>query len=164
MAITRLADLPIREREPLDLLALTVERLHVDHDWAGFGWTWVDGLELAAPGQSLVLPRALVLALHSADEQVDADDIELELDVDGEIVRAPLSKLLAVHLPLLPAAPELVLALCNPAGVTVRRPAVAAGRIHYARGDVTSWLDRDANGGEHIRLSAQRWSIAAGEP
>jgi hypothetical protein len=105
-----------------------------------------------------VLARALVLALHSADEQVDPDDIELELDVDGEVVRAPLSKVLAVHLPLLPAAPELVLALCNPAEVVVRRPPLVSGRIHYARGDVTSWLDRDADGGEHIRLAARSWS------
>lgn len=161
MAITRIADLPIRQREPLDLLALTVERLCVDRDWAGFGWAWVEPLELAAPGRpSIVLPRALVLALHSADEQVDADDVELELDVDGEVVRAPLSKVLAVHLPLMPTAPELVLALCNPAEVAVRRPALATGRIHWARGDVTSWLDRDADGGEHIRLAAREWNVS----
>jgi hypothetical protein len=159
MPITRIADLPIRHREPLDLLALQDERLAPDDDWAGFGWAWVEHLELAAPAQpSIVLARALVLALHSADEQVDADDIELELDVDGVIVRAPLSKVLAVHLPRLPDAPELVLALCNPAEVVVRRPALASGRIHYAHGDVTSWLDRDADGGEHIRLAAHRWS------
>ncbi|HET6583539.1 MAG TPA: hypothetical protein VFG69_08825, partial [Nannocystaceae bacterium] len=81
-----------------------------------------------------------------------------EFDVDEEIVRAPLSRVLVVHLARLPRADDVVLALCNPAGVTVRAPAGIAGRIHYGRGDVTSWLDRDSH--EHIRLAAHRWSIA----
>ena len=171
MPITRLADLPIVEREPLDLLALADgERLAVDRDYAGYGWAWIDGLELSAPARpSLRLGRALVLALHSADEQVDGDDIELEFEVpthqgpvDGpiEVVRAPLSRVLAVKLPTLPRFDALVLALCNPARVAVRMPAGSAGRIHYGLGDVTSWLDRDADGREHIRLAARGWAIA----
>jgi hypothetical protein len=161
MPITRLADLPIVEREPLELLALRHERLAVDRDYAGFGWAWVDGLELSAPARpSVVLPRALVLALHSADEQVDDDDVELEFEVGAEIVRAPLSRVLAVKLPALPSFDELVLALCNPGRVAVRSPAGTAGRIHYGLGDVTSWLDRDADGREHIRLAARSWAIA----
>jgi hypothetical protein len=161
MPITRLADLPIPQREPLDLLALADERLAVDRDYAGYGWAWVEGLELSAPARPpVLLPRALVLALHSADEQVDADDVELELDVGTEVVRAPLSRLLAVKLPELPRFDELVLALCNPSRVAVRSPAGATGRIHYALGDVTSWLDRDADGREHIRLGARSWAIA----
>ena len=162
MPITRLAELPIHEREPLELLALTHERLAVDRDYAGFGWAWVEGLELSAPARpSLRLPRALVLALHSADEQVDPGDVELEFEVGAEIVRAPLSRVLAVQLPLLPRFDDLVLALCNPARVAVRSPAGTFGRIHYGLGDVTSWLDRDADGPERIRLVARGWALAA---
>jgi len=167
MPITRLAELPIHEREPLELLALTHERLAVDRDYAGFGWAWVDGLELSAPARpSLFLSRALVLALHSADEQVDSGDVELEFEVEAEIVRAPLSRVLAVQLPSLPRFDDLVLALCNPGRVAVRSPAGGQpglrtrGRIHYGLGDVTSWLDRDADGREHIRLAARGWAIA----
>lgn len=159
MPISRIADLPIHEREPLDLLALTDERLAVDRDYGGFGWAWVDGLELSAPARpSLWLPRALVLALHSADEQPDADDVELEFEVDGEIVRAPLSKLLAVQLSRLPPSDDVVLALCNPNDAPVRVPVgVVDRRIHYAFGDVTSWLDHDRDETQHIRLTARRW-------
>jgi hypothetical protein len=170
MPITRLADLPISEREPLELLALADdERLAVDREYAGYGWAWIDGLELSAPARpSVILPRALVLALHSADEQVDPDDVELELEVGAEIVRAPLSRVLAVKLPTLPRFADLVLALCNPSRtkvrwptrVAVRMPSGSLGRIHYGLGDVTSWLDRDADGGEHIRLAARSWAIA----
>lgn len=163
MPITRLADLPIHEREPLDLLALTDERLAVDRDYAGFGWAWVDRLELSAPARpSVWLPRALVLALHSADEQPDPDDVELEFEVDGEVVRAPLSRVLAVELARLPRSDDVVLALCNPGDATVRVPVGVVGRekgtrIHYGLGDVTSWLDHDRDGTEHIRLTARRW-------
>jgi hypothetical protein len=163
MPIARIADLPITEHPPLDLLALTEERLAPDVDYAGFGWTWIDSLELSAPARpSVVIPRALVLALHSAevDNDPDAHDIELEFDVDGALFRAPLSRVLEVHLPRLPGAADVVLALCNPEDIVVRAPVGAVGRIHYALGDVTSWLDRDQGGGERIRLAAKRWSIA----
>ena len=159
MAITRLADLPLVRRDPLELLALRTDRLAPDREYAGFGWAWVQDLELAAPARpSLLLSRALVLALHSADEQVDTGDIELEFDVTGQLVRAPLSRVLAVKLPDLPPAGEIVLALCNPAGTIVTAPQQT--RLHYAIGDVTSWLDRDEGGGEHVRLSARRWLLA----
>lgn len=162
MAITRLTDLPLVRKDPLDLLALNAERLAPDREYAGFGWAWVHDLELAAPARpSVVLPRALVVALHSADEQVDTDDIELEFDLAGDLVRAPLSRVLAVKLPELPPTEDIVLALCNPAGTIVTTPTSVLGtRLHYAFGDVTSWLDRDEHGGEHVRLSARRWLVA----
>lgn len=162
MSITRLADLPLPSRDPLDLLALQIERVAPDRDYAGYGWAWVDELELSAPARpSVVIPRALVLALHSADLQPDDVDIELEFELDDAIVRAPLSAVLDVVLGKLPRADDLVLALCNPQNTCVRAPAgFASMRLHYADGDVTSWLDRGADGREHIRLAARRWSIA----
>jgi hypothetical protein len=162
MPVTRLADLPLARAHPLDLLALRSERLAPDREYAGFGWAWVSDLELAAPARpSVVLPRALVLALHGADEQVEPDDIELGLELPGQLVRAPLSRVLAAKLPGLPAAAEIVLALCNPARTIVAAPpALRGARLHYAWGDVTSWLDRDEDGGEHVRLSGRRWLVA----
>jgi len=163
VTITRLADLPLPQREPFELLALQIERLAPDAEHAGFGWAWIEDLELAAPARpSVVLPRALVVALHSADEQIDADDIELELDLGNQIVRAPLSRVLEAKLADLPPADDIVLALCNPGHVAVPRPAGLGGaRLYFASGDVTSWLDRDADGDEHIRLSARTWKVAA---
>jgi len=166
MAITRLADLPLSSRDPLDLLALQHERVAPDRDYAGFGWAWVDELELAAPVRpSVWLPRALVLALHSADEQPDDGSIELEFELPDNIVRAPLSAVLDVALGKLPRADDIVLALCNPRNATVRAPAgFASVRLHYAHGDVTSWLDRGADDREHIRLAARRWFVAPPAP
>ncbi|HWB77021.1 MAG TPA: hypothetical protein VG755_18765 [Nannocystaceae bacterium] len=162
MAIARIADLPLPEREPLELLALDVDRDAPDADYAGFGRAFIDDVELAAPDRpSARLSHALVIALHSADEQRDRDDVELLFELPGESVLVPLSKWLAAVLPSLPAADEVVLALCNPNRVPIAVPADATHpRIHYAHGDVTSWLDFDAGGGHHVRLSARRWCIA----
>jgi hypothetical protein len=161
VAIARIADLPLPEREPLELLALEHDRSAPDVDYAGFGRAWIEGLELAAPDRpSLVLPRALVIALHSADEQPEGDDVELLFELAGQSVLVPLSKWLDALLPGLPAADDVVLALCNPNRVGIAAPLDAKHpRIHYALGDVTSWLDFDAHGRGHVRLSARRWCV-----
>jgi len=162
MAIARIADLPLPEREPLELLALDVDRDAPDADYAGFGRAFIDDVELAAPDRpSTSLARALVIALHSADEQPERDDVELLFELPGESVLVPLSKWIAAVLSSLPPADEVVLALCNPNRVAIAVPADATHpRIHYAHGDVTSWLDFDAQGRGHVRLSARRWCIA----
>jgi hypothetical protein len=162
MAIERIADLPLPERAPLELLALDVDRGAPDADYAGFGRAWLDDVELAAPDRpSTTLARALVIALHSADEQPDRDDVELLFELPDQSLFVPLSKWIAAVLPSLPAADDVVLALCNPNRVAIAVPTDPAHpRIHYALGDVTSWLDFDAPGRSHVRLSARRWCIA----
>ncbi len=162
MAITRIADLPLPEREPLELLALVDDRTEVDVDYAGFGWAWLDDVELAtSDGASVLLRRALVVAVHSADEQPEGEDIELLFELPGQSVLVPLSKWLPVALPRLPPADDLVLVLCNPKHVPLgRSPSAAHPRIHYALGDATSWLDFDERGHGHVRLSATRWQLA----
>lgn len=162
MAIERIADLPLPERDPLELLALDVDRRAPDADYAGFGRAFIDDVELAAPDRpSVSLPRALVVALHSADAQPDGDDVELLFELPDESVLVPLSKWIAAVLPCLPAADDVVLALCNPDRVAITVPRDGSHpRIHYALGDVTSWLDFDAQGRGHVRLSARRWCIA----
>jgi hypothetical protein len=162
MTIARIADLPLPEREPLELLALQSDRGVPDRDYAGFGWSWLDRVELAAPDRPSVFVRsALVVALHSADEQPEAGDVELLFELPGQSVLVPLSKWLPAVLPRLPAADDLVLSLCNPARVTVTLPpGLPHGSVRYALGDVTSWWDADEAGG-HVRLSARRWCVAA---
>jgi hypothetical protein len=166
MAITRIAELPLPEREPLELLALAGDRLAPDHDYAGFGWAWVDAVELAAPDRPPVwLRRTLLLALHSADEQPEHGDIELLFELPDQSVLVPLSRWMPAALPGLPAADELVLVLCNPGRVVpALPPGLPQRRVHYALGDVTSWWDPDDDGGGHVRLSARRWCVAAPGP
>ena len=58
---------------------------------------------------------------------------------------APLSAFLAVWLPRIRGDERaVVLALCNPHEALIRGPAASAGApLHYALGDVESWLDPD---------------------
>lgn len=162
----RLAEVPLPRHEPLRLLDLHERRERPEHDYEGYGWALVDELVLeAADGTRRVLEGALVLALHSADEQVPGAELELELDlVDpaGEelTVLAPLRPFLDAHLGGLPPAPaDVVLALCNPIATPVARPAalLPSRRLHYAHGDVTSWLDVYDDGTQRIRLHADSW-------
>lgn len=169
-----LAELPFERDEPLALLGLRpgpdgVWKREPDHDYAAFGWSEVDALVLEADdGLRTTVGPALVLALHSTDEpSPDAGVIELELDVllDPEpiTIRAPLDRFLDAWLPRLPAkAPHVVLALCNPLDLDLARPAALGGRIlHYAYGDVLSWLDHDDDPRDlelgRIRLHAHSW-------
>jgi hypothetical protein len=170
-----LAELPFVETDPRSLLNLRpgpdgAWRPEPDHDYAGFGWAQLDAIVLeAGDGSRRVVGPALVLALHSTDEPSPAAGvIELELDLafegvlDPLVVRAPLDRFLDVWLPRLPATtPHVVLALCNPLHLAPARPAALGGRtLHYAHGDVLSWLDHDDAGDPaagRIRLHAPTW-------
>jgi hypothetical protein len=160
LALT-IAELPFHERPVLELLNLVGERDAPDPGYAGYGWARVPGVWLGDGADDREAGRfiadALVLALHSADDAEPlADDIELEFDLpDGSSVLVLLSQFLARWLPKLPRASAIVLALCNPQHSTPRAPAGATAPIHYALGDVTSWLDRDR--GDRIELIAGSW-------
>src|SRR5262249_40390109 len=110
----------------------------------------------------IVLPRALVVALHSADDQPEGDDVELLFELPDQSVLVPLSKWIPIVLPTLPPSSELVLALCNPRAVRIGAPTSPGHAVvHYALGDVTSWLDYpDGLPDGRVRLSARRWCIA----
>ncbi len=155
-----IADLPFHERPIRELLHLEGERATPDHDYAGYGWARVPEVWLGvddAGERGELVADALVLALHSPDDAEPlTDDIELELDLpDGSSVLVLLSQFLATWLPRLPRARAIVLALCNPHGAVPRAPAGETTPIHVARGDVTSWLDRDR--GDRIELCADAW-------
>jgi hypothetical protein len=164
-----LSEIAFEREEPLALLGLRpgldgVWRREPDFDYARFGWAEAAAILLEAEdGSRRVVGPALVLALHSTDEpSPDAGVIELELDVQAEpeplAVRAPLDRFLDIWLPRLPAtAPHVVLALCNPLRLDPARPAALAARqLHYAYGDVLSWLDHDDDP-PRIRLHAHTW-------
>lgn len=157
MALT-ITELPFHERPVLELLNLVGERAEPDPGYAGYGWARVPRVWLGGrAGAGRFVSDALVLALHSPDDAEPlGDDIDLELDLpDGSSVLVLLSRFLATWLPKLPRASAIVLALCNPQRATPRAPAGATAPIHYARGDVTSWLDRDR--GDRIELIAESW-------
>lgn len=182
-----LAELPFRRDEPLALLGLVPGpdgqwRSEPDHDYGGFGWAEVEALVLEGDdGSRRTIGPALVLALHSTDEPSPDDgviELELELhdvgpDVEAEpeanpsasdpaeplVIRAPLDRFLDVWLPRLPAsAPHVALALCNPLHLDPARPAsLGARNLHYAYGDVLSWLDHQGDRPASIRLRAHAW-------
>jgi hypothetical protein len=173
-----IAELPFRERRAIELLHLE-EPGEVDLSYAGFGWARMDAIWLlddrlrtpsgsaARPGGAGACDRehcvedALVLALHSADDgEPLADDIELEFELapnDSVLVLA--SAFLAKWLPRLPRTREIVLAMCNPHRATLAIPSEVP--IHYAQGDVESWLGRagvcDLDRGTRIGLRAANW-------
>lgn len=156
MAVTKIADIPFVERDTLEVLALDVDRVSPDADYAGFGWTRVDRVLLTAPQRpDVVVDDAIVVALHSADEQPEDGDLDLLFEIGDESLVVGLSRWLPHMLAQLPAQRPVVLALCNP-----RRVAIAseAAVLHYAYGDVTSWLDPDP-GGPQLRLTARRWLV-----
>ncbi len=155
MSALTIADLPFRERPAHELLHLVDDRDLPTRDYAGYGWAQVDELWLAVgddDGERVT--DALVLALHSADDgELFADDIELEFELpDRAAVTVLASDFLARWLPRLPPARAIVLALCNPHGATLRRPAGIVVPIHYARGDVASWRE-----GDMVLLTAESW-------
>lgn len=167
-----LAEVPLPRLDPLVLLNLQPDAqgrrlVRPDHDFEGYGVAVARGLVLESDdGTREELPAALVLALHSADEQPEGPGIELELDVPdpagGEAltILAPLDAFLRAHLPMLPdEPPEVVLALCNPRSASVERPESLGTlrRLHYAHGDVLSWLDLYDDGRTQIRLRAHSW-------
>lgn len=151
----KIAELPFHERPVHQLLHLEVDRELPSRDYGGFGWARVDRLWLAVgeePGRRV--DDALVLALHSADDSdALANDIELELELPARPVSVLASAFLARWLPMLPDAPAIVLALCNPHRATLRRPIGAKVPMHYGLGDVASWRESD----DRIILTAESW-------
>lgn len=168
-----LAELPFDRYEPLALLGLRPGpdgrwRREPDPDYAVFGWAEADAVVLESDdGTRQRVEPVLVLALHSTDEPAPDDAvIELELDLPDPagvaaplVVRAPLDRFLAAWLPRLPQAPpHVVLALCNPRRLDpARPPELGARTLHYAHGDVLSWLDAHDGAPSEIRLHAPTW-------
>jgi hypothetical protein len=163
--IRTLAEIPFRSREPLDLLNLREERATPQEDYTGFGHCRVDVVWLEdAAGRRVPVRDALLLALHSGDlGAARPDDVELEFFVDevapGYSVTALLSTFLSARLDELRRDERaIVLAMCNPHRAAIARPPVAgATPLHYALGDVESWMDPD---GPRLRLRADEWRRA----
>jgi hypothetical protein len=170
-----LAEIPFEREDVLELLGLRpgsdgAWRREPDLDYARFGWAEAQTLVLEEDDEGRrVIGPALVLALHSTDEPSPDEaviELEFELDLDDEpeplVIRAPLDRFLDVWLPRLPAAaPHVVLALCNPLRHDPARPAaLGTRRLHYAHGDVLSWLDHiDGEEPPSIRLRAPTWHM-----
>jgi hypothetical protein len=155
----KIAELPFHERPVLELLNLLGGRSTPDHDYAGYGWARVGKVWCVGAANAYSVDDALVLAIHTADDAgAIAGDIELEFELpDHPPVSVLASAFLERWLPVLPRASAIVLALCNPHRATLVRPAAVTVPVHYALGDVTSWLDHD-DGGERIELVADSWS------
>jgi len=160
MTIRRIADIPFGRRELLELLALSHDRRTPDLDYAGFGWALAPRVVLdmaGAPPREVIAP--IVIALHSADEQVTAGDVDLLFETDEQSIIVPLSGFWPHALAAVPAGPDIVLALCNPAGA---RPPGTGRIVHYATGDVISWLDPVGSTAWSVRLSAPVWRTLGG--
>ena len=158
-----IAGLPFRERPVLELLHLELPRDEPVHDYAGYGWARVPRIWLVdAAGTRRSVDDALVLALHTADDApAHPGDLELEFELDPPEppVGVMLSKLLAVWLPKLPGdAGGIVLAVCNPHRTAIPPPPHATAPVFVPAGDVTSWIDRDA---DRIELVGESWSRLA---
>lgn len=165
--IRSIAELPFREHDPLELLNLLEARDSPVLDDTRFGWCrlgelWLDD----GSAEPRRVRDALVLAVHAAEEPERlADDVELEFFVEEVAkdysVTVLLSKFLEVWLPRVSGGERaIVLAMCNPHRATLARPAIAgATPVHYALGDVDSWLDV-VDGRRHVRLAADSWRLA----
>ncbi len=159
MATLTIAELPVHERPVLELLRFDPQRTTVDVEYAGYGWAKLDRLWLSTgrPDEDPLraIDDVLVLALHSSDDaEALPDDIELEFELpDRPPVSVLASVFLARWLPKLPRASQIALALCNPHRATLRAPASVP--LHYALGDVESWLQEDPE--PRIILAAETW-------
>lgn len=146
----KIADLPFVERPVHEMLHFDDDRIEVDRNYAGYGWCRVPEIWIGETGSDEIalLEDALVLALHSADDgEALPDDIELEFELPGgEPVTVLLSQFLAVWLPALPRAKNIVLAMCNPHDAVIAAPKEAGAPLYYATGDVESWIDDDEGG------------------
>jgi hypothetical protein len=177
MALT-IEELPFRQREPLELFGIDRSRTEPDltGDFAEYGWVTLPEVALAsASAPPTVLRDTLVLALHSPELDNPAartDELEVELEVrlpDGELVNvlAPLVRFLdARAASVIGDAHDVLLAFCNPLRLPPRPPAwlVGSRRLHFAEGNVVSWLDRLPDGRERIRLTADRWRTLTTAP
>ena len=156
--IASIADLPFRERPVLDLLNLTGDRPEPDPDYAGFGWARPSRVWLVEPGaRPRAIDDALLLALHCPDDgEVLANDIELYFELPEE---PPVTVLASAFfdrwLPRLPRdVSAIVLALCNRHDASLPQPRGTSVPVHFARGEVESWIARDDG---RIELRAPRW-------
>lgn len=156
--IATIADLPLRERPVLELLNLVEHRVGPDPDYAGYGWARASRLWLV---EADTLPRpvedALLLALHCPDDgEVMADDIELYFELPEQPpVTVLASSFLARWLPRLPQdVSAIVLALCNPHHASLRQPPDTRLPLHFAHGEVESWINHDDGS---IELRAPSW-------
>jgi len=170
--IGSIAELPFDAKEPAELLGIDFVRDEDDPEFAGFGWGRL-GLVLETEGGGRrVVPDALVLALHAAEDGEELEgDIDLEfwlyIDTEGDenddVVLVPLSRFLEVWLPRLPTgAPAIVLVLCNPRRVELSRPprAPAGVPVWYALGDVRSFAEVAPE--DELRVhAAPRWGVSA---
>ncbi len=174
----RVADLPLPERCPRQLLHLTESRDRPDTEFDGFGWGWLDEIVLRdSSGHEVPLVSPLVVAVHSADDPTPgAEELELQFELRGcrqdpaepepesvsvivplpVFVRERLAPLLARN----PAA-DVVLAMCNPESRALELTLPpGAGRVWWARGDVDSWLHRDDGELDRYVLTADRWTAS----
>lgn len=155
--IASVAELPFAERPLRELLALVDEdRAQPDPDYVGFGWARAPTLWLAEEGAPATrVDDALLLALHCPDDgEPLRDDVELYFELAGEPpVTTLASTFLGAWLPRLPRdASSVVLALCNPHRAVL--PARGGAPLHFAHGEVESWISRDDG---RIELRAPRW-------
>jgi len=156
--VKTIADLPFRARPVLELLNLAEDRPEPDPDYAGYGWARASRLWLVEPD---ALPRpiddALLLALHCPDDgEALANDIELYFELPEEpAVTVLASEFFARWLSRLPQdASAIVLALCNPHRASLPQPRQTRLPLHFAHGEVESWIARDDG---RIELRAPSW-------
>lgn len=143
--IATIAELPFHERPVLELLNLADDRAEPDPDYVGYGWARTSRVWLVQAGER---PRsvddALLLALHCPDDGVVlTNDIELYFEIPNQPpVTVLASKFFDRWCPRLPKdVSAIVLALCNPFRASLSQ--LQLGRpLHFAHGEVESWIDR----------------------
>jgi hypothetical protein len=158
--VLTIAKLPFVERPVRELLHLEVDRESPSREFSGFGWARVDSVWLE-DHQSQVrrVDDALVLALHTSDDSEPlADDLELLFELPDRAVTVLASAFLERWLPRLPQGSAIVLAICNPNRVVLRRPPAATVPVHYALGEVASWRENDELQ-DRFLLTAEDWCI-----
>ena len=156
--ITTIAELPFHERPTLELLNLAEDRIAPDPDYAGYGWARASCLWLVDSGTpARRVDDALLLALHCPDDgEVLKNDIELYFELPEQPpVTVLASAFFARWLPRLPQdASAIVLALCNPQHASLSQPEETRLPLHFAEGEVESWIAFDDG---RIELRARRW-------
>jgi hypothetical protein len=173
----RILDLPFFRRPLFELLGFDLRRSTVDLEYSGCGWAEPERLWLQGDVVVEEVRAPLLLALHSGPPHPAVpDDLTLELPVGdgGPAAAVPLALFLDRWAPRLPGSGPVVLALCNPQGLTVQVPARLRHRpVYYAMGDVDSWLDAASEqtgalrgddelaAGGVFRLQATAWRRAA---
>ena len=158
--VRTIGELPFIERPLRALLDLEVDRDRPNRDFTGFGWAVADAIWLeTGAGAAVRVDNALVIALHTADDAEPLpDDLELEFDLPGGPVAVLASAFLARWLPRLPQRSAIVLAICNPHGAVLPRPAAASVPVYYAIGNVDAWSEvGPGESRERILLAAEDW-------